>query len=121
MMKRHLVEAGTVPSICFFVNQSHLILRSVLREQSMRSTVLIIVLGTALAACASTAVVAQPITGPATGVRSAPIGHLQPRPQQFSRDSAAEQTQQWEMSNFDAEQQRLDQERDAHLNICRGC
>ena len=86
----------------------------------MRSTVLIIALGSALAACGTT-VVAQPITGQAIGVPSAPIGHLQPRVQRFSPDSAAEQAEQREMSTLDAEQQKLDQELDAHLNICRGC
>jgi hypothetical protein len=51
----------------------------------------------------------------------APIGHLQPRAPQFAPESTAEQAQQGEMSNFDAEQQKLDEQLDKHLNICRGC
>jgi hypothetical protein len=49
----------------------------------------------------------------------APIGHLQPRAQQFSPRSPAEQTEQQRMSTFDAEQQKLDEELDKRLNICR--
>jgi hypothetical protein len=52
---------------------------------------------------------------------SAPIGHLQPRAQQFAPRSASEQAEQEAMSNFDAQQQKLDEELDKHLNICRGC
>jgi hypothetical protein len=49
----------------------------------------------------------------------APIGHLQPRAPGFSARSAAEQDEQRAMSGFDAEQQKLDQELDRKLNICR--
>jgi len=84
----------------------------------MRSTLRItLALGSMLAATAN----AQPITGAATGVPSAPIGHLQPRSQPLPPGSAAEQAEQRQMSNFDAEQQKLDEELDKHLNICRGC
>jgi hypothetical protein len=51
----------------------------------------------------------------------APIGHLQLRAQQFAPRSASEQAEQEAMSNFDAQQQKLDEELDKHLNICRGC
>lgn len=56
-----------------------------------------------------------------TTVPEAPIGHLQPRAQQFSPDSKAEQTVQKRQSNYDAEQQKLDVELDKRLNICRRC
>jgi hypothetical protein len=52
---------------------------------------------------------------------SAPIGHLQPRAQQFSPRSPGEQTVQQQMSIYDAEQQKLDKQLDKQLNICRGC
>jgi len=52
-------------------------------------------------------------------VPAAPIGHLQPRAQQFSPRSPAEQDQQQQMSKFDAEQQKLDERLDKSLNICR--
>ena len=51
----------------------------------------------------------------------APIGHLQPRGRQFAPDSSAEQDVQRRMSILDAEQQRLDQQLDERLNICREC
>jgi hypothetical protein len=54
-----------------------------------------------------------------TTVVPAPIGHLQPRAQQFSPRSPAEQAEQQRMSTFDAEQQKLDEELDKRLNICR--
>jgi hypothetical protein len=57
----------------------------------------------------------------ATMPGGAPIGHLQPRAWQFAPESTAEQAQQGAMSNFDAEQQKLDEQLDKHLNICRGC
>jgi hypothetical protein len=86
----------------------------------MRSTLLIaLALGSALAASGGAAALAQAIAVPATGVPSAPIGHLQPRAQPFSSFSAAEQAEQQKMSNFDAEQQKLDEELDKRLNICR--
>jgi hypothetical protein len=50
---------------------------------------------------------------------NAPIGHLQPRAQQFSPRSPGEQTEQQQQSNFDAQQQKLDEELDKSLNICR--
>jgi hypothetical protein len=86
----------------------------------MRSTLLItLALGTALVASGDAAVFAQSIPGASTGVPPAPIGHLQPRTQQFSSRSAAEQAEQQKMSQFDVEQQKLDGELDKRLNICR--
>ncbi len=63
------------------------------------------------------AVNAEPIADSTAAVPSAPIGHLQPRAQQFSLRSPGEQTVQQQMSIYDAEQQKLDKQ----LNICRGC
>jgi hypothetical protein len=87
----------------------------------MRSPLLVIALASSIAAWGGGAVVAQSITGSAaTGLpNSAPIGHLQPRAQQFSPRSAAEQAEQQKMSAFDAQQQKLDEELDKSLNICR--
>jgi hypothetical protein len=85
----------------------------------MRSTLLAVVLGTALVVSGDGAVFAQSIAGVSTGVQTAPIGHLQPRTQQFSSRSAAEQSEQQKMSQFDAEQKTLDGELDKQLNICR--
>jgi hypothetical protein len=50
---------------------------------------------------------------------NAPIGHLQPRAQQFSPHAPAEQAEQQQMSTFDAQQQKLDEKLDKSLNICR--
>jgi hypothetical protein len=85
----------------------------------MRSPLLVIALAATIA-WAGGGVMAQSITGPATGVpNSAPIGHLQPQAPLFSPRSAAEQAEQQKMSAFDAQQQKLDQELDKSLNICR--
>jgi hypothetical protein len=65
------------------------------------------------------AAVAAPLGRAATSVPQAPIGHLQPRAPQFSPRSPAEQTEQQQMSRFDAEQQKLDEQLDKSLNICR--
>ena len=86
----------------------------------MRSTLLVIVLGSTIAASGGAAVIAQTITGSAAGVPGgAPIGHLQPQAQQFSPRSAAEQSVQEKISAFDAQQQKLDEDLDKSLNICR--
>jgi hypothetical protein len=50
---------------------------------------------------------------------NAPIGHLQPHARNFFPGSAVEQTEQDRMSNFDAEQHKMDEELDKSLNICR--
>jgi hypothetical protein len=62
---------------------------------------------------------AEPLADSTTTVPEAPIGHLQPRAQQFSPDSNAEQTEQQRQSIYDAEQQKLDKQLDKSLNICR--
>jgi len=63
---------------------------------------------------------AEPLAGSTTTVPGdAPIGHLQPRAQQFSPRSPAVQTEQQQQSIFDAEQQKLDKQLDKSLNICR--
>jgi hypothetical protein len=63
---------------------------------------------------------AEPLEGSATTVpEGAPIGHLQPRAQQFSPGAPAEHTEQQQQSLFDAEQQKLDKQLDKSLNICR--
>jgi hypothetical protein len=88
----------------------------------MRSILLItLALASTLAVSGSAAVNAQPVADSATTVpNGAPIGHLQPRAQQFSPQSAAEQAEQHKMSAFDAQQQQLlDEELDKSLNICR--
>jgi hypothetical protein len=86
----------------------------------MRSPLLVIALASTIAAWGGGGVMAQSITGSVTGLpNSAPIGHLQPRAQQLSPRSAAEQAEQQKMSAFDAQQQKLDEELDKSLNICR--
>jgi hypothetical protein len=89
----------------------------------MRSTLLItLALGSTLAVSGGAAVSAQPTANSATTTTvatGAPIGHLQPRAQQFSTRSSAEQGEQQKMSIFDAQQQKLDEELDKRLNICR--
>jgi len=88
----------------------------------MRSTFLVLVLVGMFVTSGNAAVRAQSIVGaPTTVSGGAPIGHLQPRAKQFAPRSAVEQTEQEEMSNFDAQQQKLDEELDKRLNICRGC
>jgi hypothetical protein len=52
---------------------------------------------------------------------NAPIGHLQPRAQQFSPGSPASDAVQQKLSTYDAQQQKLDEQLDKQLNICRGC
>jgi len=90
-------------------------------EYSMRSTFLVLVLVSMFVTSGNAVVRAQSIVdAPTTMPGGAPIGHLQPRAQQFAPRSAAEQTEQ-EMSNFDAQQQKLDEELDKRLSICRGC
>jgi hypothetical protein len=63
---------------------------------------------------------AAPIRSPGfTVYGNAPIGHLQPRAQQFSPNSPAVETEQQLMSRFNAQQQTQDEELDKSLNICR--
>jgi hypothetical protein len=90
-------------------------------EQSMRSHLLAISVVSSVLIFGDAAVNAEPLAGSTATVPSAPIGHLQPRAQQFSPHSPAEQTEQQQMSIYDAEQQKLDERLDKQLNICRGC
>jgi hypothetical protein len=90
-------------------------------EQSMRSQLLAISVVSSVLIFGDAAVNAEPLAGSTATVPSAPIGHLQPRAQQFSPRSPAEQTEQQQMSIYDAEQQKLDERLDKQLNICRGC
>ena len=85
----------------------------------MRSLLAISIIGGVLV-FGDAAVNAEPLAGSTATVPSAPIGHLQPRAEQFSPRSPAEQTVQRQMSTYDAEQQKLDEQLDKQLNICRG-
>ena len=49
----------------------------------------------------------------------APINHAQPRANNFSPNSPAEQAVQDKLSAFDAQQKKLDEMLDKKLNICR--
>ena len=62
---------------------------------------------------------ADPLSSPVTTVPQAPIGHLQPRAHPISPSAPAEEIEQQRLSTFDAEQQKLDQQLDKSLNICR--
>jgi hypothetical protein len=52
-------------------------------------------------------------------VPPAPIGHAQPTTHNFVPNSTANAIEQYRLSTFDAEQQRLDEMLDKKLNICR--
>jgi len=90
-------------------------------EQSMRSQLLAISVVSSVLIFGNAAINAEPLAGSTATVPSAPIGHLQPRAEHFSPRSPAEQTQQQQMSIYDAQQQKLDEQLDKQLNICRGC
>ena len=49
----------------------------------------------------------------------APVGHAQPTPDGFLSDQSESPDEQRRLSQFDAEQHRLDQQLDKSLNICR--
>ena len=49
----------------------------------------------------------------------APIGHAQPRAEDFSPRSPTNQEEQDRLSTFDAQQQKLDEMLDKKLSICR--
>jgi hypothetical protein len=55
----------------------------------------------------------------AANLPPAPIGHAQPRAEDFSPRSQANQAEQNRLSTFDAQQQKLDEMLDQKLNICR--
>jgi hypothetical protein len=52
-------------------------------------------------------------------VLPAPVGHFQPRAQDFAPGSTANQIEQNRLSTFDAEQKKLDEQLDKKLDICR--
>jgi hypothetical protein len=116
-----LILAGKrCPAIAIPIRSSSVPALPISAEESMRSTLLAAaVLGSALV-LGNADGNAQSLGGSATTVPGgAPIGHLQPRAQQFSPQSPAEQTAQQQQSRFDAEQQKLDKQLDKSLNICR--
>jgi hypothetical protein len=85
----------------------------------MRKLIMMAILGSALV-LGNTIGNAASITGSGNTVYGgAPIGHLQPRAGQFSPRASAEQAEQQQMSTFDAQQKKLDEELDKSLNICR--
>jgi len=87
----------------------------------MRKIVLIAtILGGALVS-GSAAGNAEPMNSGLTVYGNAPIGHLQPRAQQFTPSSPAEQAEQQQQAVQDAQQQKFDEHLDRELNICRGC
>ena len=87
----------------------------------MRKTLLIAtILGGALVS-GSAVGNADPMSSGLTVYGNAPIGHLQPRAQQFTPNSPADQAQQQMLADQDAQQKKLDEQLDKQLNICRGC
>jgi hypothetical protein len=88
----------------------------------MRKNLLFAVIVINALALGGTAGQAQSLLAPGvTAVPQAPVGHLQPRAPQFSPRTPGEQVEQEQMSAYDAQQQKLDQDLDKRLNICRGC
>ena len=88
-------------------------------EQPMLSRLLSAVLFVSAVLLGGATANAAPLASPITTVPPAPIGHLQPRAHQVSPGAPAEQMEQQRLSTFDAEQQKLDQQLDKSLNICR--
>jgi hypothetical protein len=89
---------------------------------SMRKTLMMLALLVGALIFGNTVGSAAPIAGSGDTIYgTAPIGHLQPRPEQYSPQSQPEQAEQQQMSIFDARQQKQDDELDKRLNICRGC
>jgi hypothetical protein len=91
----------------------------------MRKTLLATAILVNALALGSTAGHADPMTNTTPTISptvwQAPIGHLQPRSQPVPPNAPAEQAEQQQMSTYDAEQQKLDEQLDKRLNICRGC
>lgn len=88
------------------------------RSKPMRKTLLIVtILGGAVVSGSAVGNAAPGMTV----YGNAPIGHLQPHARQFSASSPAEQAEQQQQAIYDAQQQRLDEQLDKQLNICRGC
>jgi hypothetical protein len=87
----------------------------------MRSTLLAITIFGSALVLDTAAGNADPPGSMMTSAPPAPIGHLQPRAQQFAPRSAGEQSEQQQLSAYDAQQQKLDEELDKKLNICSHC
>lgn len=88
----------------------------------MRKTLLMTAIFGSALVLGNPAGLAASIGGPGTTVYgNAPIGHLQPRAEPFAPSSPAEEAEQQQMSTYDARQQKLDEQLDKQLNICRGC
>jgi hypothetical protein len=88
-------------------------------EQPMSSRLLTAVVFVAAVLFGSAMADADPLPSPVITVPEAPIGHLQPRAHPVSPSSPAEEIEQRRLSTFDTEQQKLDQQLDKSLNICR--
>jgi hypothetical protein len=88
-------------------------------EQPMSSRFLTAVIVVSAVVLGGAIANADPLASPVTTEPQAPIGHLQPRAHQISPGAPAEQMEQQRLSTFDAEQQKLDQQLDKSLNICR--
>jgi hypothetical protein len=67
--------------------------------------------------------ISSPLTASAgplgPNVLPAPVGHFQPRAQDFMPGSTASRKEQNRLSTFDAEQKKLDEQLDKKLDICR--
>ena len=88
----------------------------------MRSTLLATAFFVSTLILGNTTGNADPLPGTTiTTVPQAPIGHLQPRAQQFTPNSSAVQAEQQQQAIQDAQEQKLDEQLDKQLNICRGC
>jgi hypothetical protein len=85
----------------------------------MRAIFLVTILGGALV-LGNVAGNADPIgSSGLTVYGNAPNGHLQPHAQQFSPNSPSVEAEQQRASEFNARQQKQDEELDKSLNICR--
>jgi hypothetical protein len=113
-----LIEWTAMASHLLLVNAGHAQFR---RSKPMRKIFLIAtILGGALVSGNAIANAAPAGSG-LTVDGNAPVGHLQPRAQQFAPSSQAEQAVQQQQSIEDAQEQKLDEQLDKQLNICRGC
>ncbi len=88
----------------------------------MRKTLLATAILVNALALGSTAGYADPMTKSRDrryGKRRSAI--CSPGPKAVSPNTPGEQAEQQQMSTYDAEQQKLDEQLDRRLNICRGC
>jgi hypothetical protein len=84
----------------------------------MRSLIPAVLIVTGAIVSSSVAANAEQLMG-ASNVPPAPVGHFQPRSEDFSPGAQANQAEQERLSKFDAQQQKLDETLDRKLNICR--